>query len=224
MDLPSGSSLMCTQSFDYYQSSDIKLDITPICKAWIGGGIPNNGIILMTSEEVGSNPQNGYLHFFGKETNTIYTPYIDVQWDDSTYLSGSVLISSSMAPVTSSVGVSVSIKNLKKEYKSGTISRFDVYARDLYPKKTFSRLQTVYLDTKYLPASSYYAIKDNESDEMVINFDDYTKISLDDVGNFFMLDTTGIAQERFYRILIKCEFDDNEVVIYDDGAVFKITR
>ena len=99
-----------------------------------------------------------------------------------------------------------------------------MYARDLYPKKSFQRLQTVYLDTKYLPTSSYYAIKDNESDEMVIDFDDCTKISLDDNGNFFVLDTTGIPQERFYRILIKCEFDDNEVSIYDDGAVFKITR
>lgn len=224
MDLPGGTSLMCTQSFAYYQKSDIEMDITTICKGWIGGGIPNNGLILMTSEEISANPSNGYLHFFGKETNTIYTPYIDVQWDDSSYLSGSALASSSLQPVTASVGVSVSIKNLKKEYKCGSMARFDVYARDLYPKKTFNRLQTVYLSTKYLPTSSYYAVKDNESEEMVIDFDEYTKLSLDENGNYFVLDTTGLPQERYYRLLVKCEYDDNEVVIYDDNVVFKIIR
>ena len=224
MDLPSGSSLMCTQSFEYYQTSDIELDITPICKAWIGGGILNNGLILMTSEEISTGSTNGYINFFSKETNTIYTPYIDVQWDDSTYLSGSALASSSMVPVTASIGVAVTVKNIKKDYKFGSIPRFDVYARDLYPKKSFQRLQTVYLETKYLPTSSYYAIKDNESQEMIIDFDDYTKISLDDNGNFFMLDTTGLPQERYYRILIKCEFNNGEVQIFDNDSVFKVIR
>ena len=224
MDLQSGSSLMCTQSFGYYQKSDISMDITNICKGWIGGGIYNNGVMVMSSEEIVATPSNGYIYFFSKETNTIYTPYIDVKWDDSTYLSGSSLISSSLQPVTSSVGVTVSIKNLKKEYKVGSIIRFDVYARDLYPQKTFQRLQTVYLNPKYLPVTSYYSIKDNESEETIIDFDDYSKLSLDDNGNFFMVDTTGLPQERYYRLLIKSILDDGSVQIFDDGAVFKIVR
>ena len=224
MDLQSGSSLMCSQSFEYYQKSDVCVDITNICKGWIGSGIYNNGVVVVSSEEIASNPSNGYIQFFSKETNTIYTPYIDVQWDDSIRLSGSALVSSSLQPVTSSVGVSVSIKNLKNEYKAGSIIRFDVYARDLYPQKTFQRLQTVYLVPKYLPELSYYSIKDNESEETIIDFDDYSKLSLDNTGNFFMVDTTGLPQERYYRLLVKSILDDGSVQIFDDGTVFKITR
>ena len=102
--------------------------------------------------------------------------------------------------------------------------RFDVYARDLYPKKTFSRLQTVYLQPKYLPETSYYAVKDNESNEMIFDFGEYNKLSCDDNGNYFILDTTGLAQERYYRILIKANYQDGTSEIYDNNAVFKVIR
>jgi hypothetical protein len=213
----SGSSLKCTQSFDYYQKSDVVLDVTRICKAWLANAIPNNGLILMISDEVSTGDTNGEINFYAKETNTIYTPYIDVQWDDSTFTTGNLL------PVTSSVGVSVSIKNLKKEYRFGSIPRFNIYARDLYPKKSFSRLQTVYLETKYLPTSSYYAIADMESAENIVDFDEYTKLSCDDNSNYFMLDTTGLPQERYYKVLIKV-VTDSETEVFDSNAIFKITR
>jgi hypothetical protein len=215
--LQSSSSLICSQSFDYYQKSDIKMDITNICKAWMAGAVQNAGLILISSEEIANGDTNGKLKFFSKETNTIYTPYIDVQWDDSSFSTGE------LAPITSSAGIAVSIKNLKKEYKFGSMVRFDIFSRDLYPKKSFSRLQTVYLDTKYLPTSSYYAIKDMESDENVVDFDNYSKLSCDENGNYFKLDTTGLPQERYYKVLIKV-VTDNFTEIYDSNAIFKIVR
>ena len=212
----SGSSYICSQSFDN-ESSDIEIDITRICSAWICGCIPNEGIILMTSEELNSDASNN-LKFFSKETNTIYSPYIDVKWDDSNFNTAS------LSPVTSSLGVSVSIKGIKTEYKSGSKVKFTVFSRETNPMKQFVSAQSNYLTSKYLPTSSYYSIKDNESEEVIVDFDDYTKLSCDQYGNYFHLDTTGLPHERYYRILIKSEFDDGSIQIFDNKSIFKIKR
>ena len=212
----SGSSYICSQSFDN-ESSDIEIDITRICSAWICGCIPNEGIILMTSEELNSDASNN-LKFFSKETNTIYSPYIDVKWDDSNFNTAS------LSPVTSSLGVSVSIKGIKTEYKSGSKVKFTVFSRETNPMKQFVSAQSNYLTSKYLPTSSYYSIKDNESEEVIVDFDDYTKLSCDQYGNYFHLDTTGLPHERYYRILIKSEFNDGSIQIFDNKSIFKIKR
>ena len=212
----SASSYICSQSFDN-ESSDIRIDITKICSAWICGCIPNEGIILMTSEELNPNASNN-LKFFSKETDTIYSPYIDVKWDDSNFNTAS------LSPVTSSLGVSVSIKGIKTEYKSGSKVKFIVFSRETNPIKQFVSAQSNYLTPKYLPISSYYSIKDNESEEVIIDFDDYTKLSCDQYGNYFYLDTTGLPHERYYRILIKSEFSDGSIQIFDNSSIFKIKR
>jgi len=212
----SGASYICTQSFEY-SKSDIQLDITKICQAWICGCIPNEGLIILTSDEL--NPKaTSNLKFFSRESNTIYSPYIDVQWSDFTFDTGS------LSPITSSLGISVSIKGLRKEYKSGSKVKFTVFAREQNPKKQFTSFQTSYLTPKYLPTSSFYSIKDNESEESIIDFDTYTKLSCDENGNYFYLDTTGLPQERYYRILIKTELSDGSIQIFDNGDIFKIVR
>lgn len=212
----SASSYICSQSFSY-TTSDVSMDITPMCRAWICGCIPNEGLILLTSEEL--NPSASMnLKFFSRETNTIYSPFIDVKWSDAT------INTSSLSPVTASLGVSVSIKGIRSEYKSGNKIKFNVFAREQNPLKRFVSYQTNYLTPKFLPSSSFYSIKDNESEETIIAFDDYTRLSCDEYGNFFYLDTTGLAQERYYRIIIKSEFSDGSIQIFDDKHPFKITR
>jgi hypothetical protein len=63
------------------------MDVTSIVKSWICGCVPNNGFILISSLElIQSDDVNSTIRFFSKETNTIYQPYLDVKWDDSTYL------------------------------------------------------------------------------------------------------------------------------------------
>ena len=120
--------------------------------------------------------------------------------------------------------MNVSIKGIKKEYKNGTKIKFIVFSRETNPVKQFVSAQSNYLTPKYLPSSSYYSIKDNESEEVIIDFDDYTKLSCDQYGNYFYLDTTGLPQERYYRILIKSEFADGSIQIFDNPNIFKITR
>ena len=48
-----------------------------------------------------------------------------------------------------------------------------------------------------------YAIQDAESEEYVIPFDSYNKISVDGVEGYFDLDMGALPQERYFRILFK---------------------
>jgi hypothetical protein len=59
---------------------DIKINITPIVKCWMGGFIENNGFILKFDDETKNTSAN--LQFFSKDTNTIYTPCLEVRYSD----------------------------------------------------------------------------------------------------------------------------------------------
>ena len=215
----SGSSLICSQSYSY-STSDIYMDVTSIVKSWICGCVPNNGFILISSLElVQSDDINSSIRFFSKETNTIYQPYLDVKWDDSVYSTGSLVSLTGFNPYT------VVVKNVGREYKFGSVPRINIFAREKAPLKNFVKgyQQSQYLSSSLLPTDSYYAIKDNESENFVIDFDDYTKLSCDGAIHYFRLDTTGLPVERYYRILIKTEIN-GEIVIFDNGNIFKVSR
>ena len=214
-----GSSLICSQSYGY-TTSDINMDITNIVKGWICGCVPNEGVILISSLESSTiNGIDSTVKFFSKETNTIYQPYIDISWNDSIYTTGS------MVPLTGIVPYTVVMQNLSKEYKFGSIPRINIFAREKFPLKNFTKgyQQNNYLSSSLLPSASYYCVKDNESENIVIDFDDNTKLSSDGNIHYFKIDTTGLPVERFYRILIKTTFN-NQTDIFDNGNIFKITR
>ncbi len=218
------ASLICSQSFSYGQQSDVSMDITQIVRGWLCGCVPNQGLMLLSSLEISTpplQPTNGLLQFFSKETNTIYSPYIDVAWDDSVFNTGS------LSPVTGSIQNLVTLNYLKDAYKAGSLPKIFVFARDRYPLKNFQKAyqQPTMVTPKYLPTSSYYMIKDAESEEVLVNFDKYTKLSCDpNQGNYFKLQTTGLPQERYLKIFIKSEYVDGTVDITDTQKIFKITR
>ncbi len=218
------SSLICSQSFSYGQQSDVSMDITKIVRAWLCGCVPNQGLILISSLEISTPPlqqTNGLLQFFSRDTNTIYSPYLDVAWDDSVFNTGS------LDPVTGSIQNLITLNYLKDAYKAGSLPKIYVFARDRYPLKNFQKSyqQPVMVTPKYLPTSSYYMIKDAESEEVLVGFDQYTKLSCEpNNGNYFKLQTTGLPQERYLKIFIKVEYADGTVDITDTQKVFKITR
>lgn len=217
--IDSGSSLISYQSFDY-EASDLNIDVTDIVKSWICGCIPNNGIILLSSLELSQiENSTGTIRFFSSDTNTIYAPALDAHWDDSIYITGSLSSVNLNSPFV------ITIKNLNKTYRLGEIPRIDIFARDKNPLKNFVRgyQMNQYLTSSLLPSSSYYAIKDNESEITILDFDDSTKISCDGNMHYFKLDTTSLAHERYYRILIKTVLSGS-VYIFDNNNVFKISR
>lgn len=217
--LVTGSSLIMSQSFSYEQS-DIKMDVTPIVKSWICGCVPNEGFILLTSEELTEySSANSRLGFYSKETNTIYTPFLDVVYDDSEFATGS------LDPVSDDTQLAVVLKNVKKQYKSDSLARINVFARERFTLKNFVKgtQQSQHLTPKYLPVETYYSIKDTETEEVLIDFDEGSKVSCDNNGNYFMLDMSGLPQERYFKILIKTEINGT-VEVFDNNTYFKVVR
>lgn len=415
----------CSQSFSY-ESSDVNVDVTPIVNSWLNKSIENNGLILICSEETNPSGSNAHLFFFGKETNTIYSPRLDIAWNDQiwstgSFGTGSVTITSIFprfsgsisngtsitgkiasgslsgnayliinqngeinsestiltygktetvdgvtiegnvsgtssidyngvryitaslvtgdfvgcevfgevnqsvitgwisgsfnerlflnhglsgniptiheytttafqnSPVkgdllgyvsasnfsggtfngiftngslkgaiatipftgsysyltssftyTSSVIITgslfsildtekpftVTIQNLKKEYSFGDNPRINIFAREKLPLKNFEKSpqQTAYVITKLLPSSSFYAIKDNETEKFVVDFDNYTKISCDLNGHYFDLNTSALEKERYYKVLIKIDCLDGNNYTFDNNNIFKVRR
>lgn len=202
------------QSFDY-QSSDVRIDVSDMVYAWLSGSIVNNGLIVMHSDE-SSSIDYGTLKFFSKETNTVHSPYLDVCWEDATFDTGSA------DPIRIRDAV-VNMKNMASEYKFGSIVRMDVSARKRYPVKTFTNRVSDYIAPYYLPTSSYYQIKDAESEETMIPYDEFTKLSFDGSSNYFMLDTSGLPLERYFKVEIRTE-QSGSVLTFTVPTAFKISR
>jgi hypothetical protein len=210
----SGSS---SQSFDY-ESDDVRMDITNLIKLWVSGSIANNGLILhhgLANEA--DTLDYGVTKFFSKETNTIYEPKLELVWDDSSFLTGS------LTPVTGSAqeGYKVVITNLKSKYVTNTKVKVRLKGRDMYPSKSFSTVFS-YDQVKYLPSgSTYYQIEDYITSEVIFPFGNYTKVSCDSISNYFIMDLSTLPINRTYRLKIKI-IENGIATFIDDKYIFEI--
>ena len=206
-----------SQSFLYSDNKDINIDVTSIVEQWNSGSIDNNGLILKLSDSIEDSSTPLITKFFSMDTHTIYPPYLEFKWDDSSY-------STTLSEITSS-NFSTSITNNRSEFLESSTYNFRIKSRDTYPSRAFSTT-SVYTNSKSLPSTSYWALKDAKTEEMVIDFDtNYTKISCDNDSNYFKLHTNGLQPERYYQILFKTLLSNGEVVIIDDKSnYFKIVR
>lgn len=141
------------------------------------------------------------------------------------YTSSLNIVSSSLSPVDVRKPFVAVVQNLPPASKAGDILKINVFGRPEFPLKNFNRQTqfTQFLIPQYLPKTSYYAIKDNETEQIILDFDNYTQISCDPNGNYFMLDTTSYPQDRYFRLLIRVE-DSGSIYTFDKGNVFKIVR
>jgi hypothetical protein len=204
-----------SQSFEY-QTADINMDVKSLLKAWMSGSIPNDGIILRHAANKESDTQDyGAIKLFSKETNTIYQPKVRIGWDDQSFITGSLT-------ALTAEDIKVGVTNLKSEIKLGTNPKIRIFARELYPVKTFTNSFS-YNSLKYLPTSSYYQIKDVASDDIIIPFSNYSKISCDSNGNYINLNLSNWEAGRTYKIEFKVTIDDN-TQYFDDDETFTIVK
>jgi hypothetical protein len=206
-----------SQSFNHISNKDINLEITPLINEWYSSSLNNYGVILKHDNLIENSNIPISLKFFSMDTHTIYPPQLEFKWDDSIY-------NTTLTQVLNS-NFSSTISNLKTEFEENTIYKFRIKVRDKYPTRQFST-SSVYLNTKALPSSSYWALKDVKTEEMVIDFDtNYTKISCDNTSNYFKLYMNGLEPERYYQILYKIILNNSEIIIIDDNTnYFKIVR
>lgn len=142
------------------------------------------------------------------------------------YTSSVEMTSSYLTALDAERPFSIALQGVKPTYKAGDIAKIGVFGRKQYPLKQFGKVsqQEQYVIPEYLPSSSFYALKDNQTDEIVLNFDSYTQLSCEyPYGNYFVVDTTSLPQERYYRVLIQVQ-DGGEIYTIDTGKTFKVTR
>ena len=233
-----------------YETKDIRMDVTSLVKNHIysGSTFPNYGFILKrenvpTSQSLHSifdptlatgsaehdTSHQGNLKFFSRETNTIFPPKLEVEWDDSSWNTGSL----SALSATDLDRLKVYFQNLKPEYKEKSKVKFRVVGRELYPTRGFDTTPAA-LTVKYLPSGSrtlqqgaYYSVKDAETEDVIIPFSTGSIISCDSTSNYFNLWMDGFQPERRYRFEIKVVSGsgaEQTSMIYDDDFTFKVVR
>jgi len=207
-----------TQSFSYNDTKDINVKVTSIFSNWINNQT-NAGILIKHTSSLENNT-NSYvvLNYFSGDTHTIFPPCLEMRWDDSSYSTGSLQMVDNSNTVLNIANNPYTIKNKTEKYS------FKITARDKYPVRTFSTA-SIYNINKALPSSSYWAIQDVKTEDMIIDFDNsYTKISCDGTNSFFNLYINGLEPERYYKILIKSVLNSGETIVVDNDCIFKIIR
>ena len=100
-------------------------------------------------------------------------------------------------------------------------NRFRINARPEYPLQIW-QTSSAYTNNYYLPTSSYWVIKDLDTNEMVIDFDTQaTQLNADSISSYFDIYMNGLEPERYYAILIKSDIAGT-VQIFDDQYYFKV--
>ena len=205
-----------TQSFSY-ESTDISMDVSSSLNEWISGTYSNEGFILRHSSILENDTNDyGQLKFFSKETNTIYQPKIRIGWDDSSFTTGSLT-------ELSEDDIKVTFKRLKSSYKVNSKPKVLVFGRELYPLKTYTN-EFAYNDVKFLPSTTYYQIKDAITDEVIVPFSNYSKVSCDSNGNFIRLNLENWETNREYYIEIKVDRDGVVEYFSDKDLTFLVEK
>ena len=214
----SWTSISSSQSFDYAANKDVNIDVTNIVDSWFSGSL-NAGFLVKHPTIIENNPASYIItKFFSVDTHTIYPPTLELKWDDSIYITGSMSVVNNSAFI-------INVSNNINSFKYGTDKyRMLVTARDKYPARTFST-SSVYLSNRALPETSYWAIQDLKTEEMVVDFDtNYTKISCNATSSYFDVYMAGLEPERYYRLLMKTELTTKEIIEIDNDLIFKIQR
>jgi len=222
-----GLDIVKEQVFSYGNTIDLKVDVTNYIKTWYTAslvdaakGFPNNGFLVKQSsskEFINNLNTTATFRYFSVDTNTIYPPLLNMKWEDYYFTTGS-----STNKILGTQEAFMSIYNNDGTYYSGSVARLRIAAIPKYPDRVF-QTASLYTTNFYLPEnSSSYAIKDTDTNEFVIDFDDkYTNISADTTSSYFDVYMNGLEPERYYTILIKTKLDGT-TQIYDEDIMFKV--
>jgi hypothetical protein len=212
-----GVNLEFTQSHGLNTTNDVDINVTRAVQLFNAQTVANNGFILKLPNDLEYNLTASIrLKYYSVDTNTIYPPFLEFKWDDSTYNTGSLSVLSNSTSI-------INLTNNKGRYADEGKQRFRISARPKYPVRSFTT-SSAFLTNYALPSASYWGLRDENTEEMVVDFDtQFTKISCDSNGAFFDVYMDGLQPERYYRILIKTTLDGSTTVV-DNQNIFKVVR
>ena len=192
------------------------------------------------SWNLGSADKSGDINFFSADANSIYSPKIEVRWDEHNndytgtfedyeeeFNDGTGTFEYPDVPINP-VTIDGTDDNymfmigLRKTYKETEKPRFRVAGRERYKSKTVSTTKTTQ-NNKLIPhGSGSYSIIDVGTGETLIPFGDYSKLSTDTKSNYFKLNLSSFINNRLYRVLLRLRLNDGRYRIFDDNFDFKV--
>jgi hypothetical protein len=209
--------ISASTTFSYYEDKDLNFDVTNIVRARYTGAISDDGFIVKQRTEFIYNKDiQPQLKYFSRDTNTIYPPALQFSWRDFNFNTGS-----STQTILNTLPASLTLAQNPGVFYNQSINRFRINARPEFPIQLWTT-SSVYTNNYYLPTASYYAIKDLETNEFVIDFDTlFTQISADQSSSYFDIYMNGLEPERYYTVLIKSNIAGT-VQVFDDQYYFKV--
>ena len=203
-----------SNTLDLSGDFDLRFNVTDSITALLNSAINDNGFIIKLSEDDEFSAGRDQIYqYYSVNTQTIYPPRIELSWDDSVF-TGSL-------PIIEDTAV-FNVNNNYGEYANFGKARFRMSVRPQYPTRSFSTTSN-YITQYRFPEGSMFGIQDVITDEMIVDFSEFTKISSDEKSSYFDIYMSGLYPERHYRILVKTNIDGNEVVI-DSKDRFKVVR
>ena len=212
-----GEDMEFSQLHSLSSTHDLDINVTAAVKQIYNDTLTNRGFIIKLQDSYEFYTSSSIrLKYFGKDTNTIYPSFLEFGWDDRVYDQGTLSV------LDTDIST-IDIKNNRGKYADVGKQRFRITAKPKYPTRTFTT-SSVYLTNYVLPSASYWGLRDENTEEMVVDFStDFTKISCDSNGSFFDVYMDGLQPERYYRILVKTTLDNSTVVV-DNQNIFKVVR
>jgi len=209
-----------SQSFSV-ESPDINMDITTLAKKWFSGENKNYGLPLrLSGSRETSTGSFEDLKFFSRQTNTIYSPKLELQWDDHVPASGSNTGSLTPLDLSGNVENYVYPLHFREAYKENEVIKFRFGARKRYIDKSFSTSIQSISGSYFSEGSASYSIIDLATNESVVPFSSYTSMSCDSISPYFKQDLNSFEPNRAYKIMIKVDYNDGQKIIYDDSFEF----
>jgi hypothetical protein len=204
-------------TFGFYENKDLNFNVTNAIRARYTGAISTDGFIIKQLVEfVDSKDVQPELKYFSRDTNTIYPPTLQFSWRDYSFNTGS-----STQTILNTLPATLTLAQNPGTFYSQSVNRFRINARPEFPVQLWET-SSVYTNNFYLPTASYYAIKDLETNEYVVEFDtQFTQLSADATSSYFDVYMNGLEPERYYAILIKSNIAGTTQV-FDDQYYFKV--
>ena len=193
-----------------YPVSEDELDFSINITSLLSGSLDG---FLIQLQDTGS--MDSYLHsFYGRNTHTIYEPYLEIGWRDQEWVTDRPSLPSSK---DFSISLTPQLSTLYPDQEQTLY----LNPRVKYPVRTFST-SSLYLQKYTLPSSSMWRIVEDETGVPLIDFhSEYTLVHSNENGNYMKFNTNILSPERYYRVEVKVE-EGGVSKIVDTQTPFKL--
>ena len=180
----------------------------------------SSSIVAGTVNHILKSGEAEDLKFFSRQTNTIYSPKLELRWDDHLPATGSNTGSLTALDLSGQTENYVYQLHKRESYKETETVKFRFGARKRYIDKSFTTSVQTVSGSYFAEGSASYSVIDMATNEDVIPFSAYTTMSCDPISPYFTQDLNTFEPNRAYKILLKVKHNDGQVIVYDDDFEF----